>query len=82
MRETERDLACGHSSLCFFARRNQGGGRNPKTEAIDFGRALNWAFKTPREAIEGTCIDKKCPFGTVFIRGRILATTCPQCKDD
>ena len=31
-------------------------------------------FKTPKEAIEGTYIDKKCPFtsGTVSIRGRIL----------
>ncbi|MFS6531790.1 hypothetical protein V6D73_18615, partial [Microbacterium aurugineum] len=30
-------------------------------------------FKTPREAIEGTYIDKKCPFtGNVSIRGRIL----------
>ena len=31
-------------------------------------------FKTPKEAIEGTYIDKKCPFtsATVSIRGRIL----------
>jgi small subunit ribosomal protein S11e len=30
-------------------------------------------FKTPREAIEGTYIDKKCPFTSdVSIRGRIL----------
>jgi small subunit ribosomal protein S11e len=30
-------------------------------------------FKTPREAIEGKYIDKKCPFtGEVSIRGRIL----------
>ncbi|KAJ2964013.1 hypothetical protein NQZ79_g971 [Umbelopsis isabellina] len=30
-------------------------------------------FKTPKEAIEGTYIDKKCPFtGDVSIRGRVL----------
>lgn len=30
-------------------------------------------FKTPKEAIEGQYIDKKCPFtGNVSIRGRIL----------
>ncbi|KAJ2718865.1 40S ribosomal protein S11-B [Coemansia sp. Benny D115] len=30
-------------------------------------------FKTPTEAIQGTYIDKKCPFtGNVSIRGRIL----------
>ncbi|XP_019173828.1 PREDICTED: 40S ribosomal protein S11-like [Ipomoea nil] len=38
-------------------------------------------FKTPREAIEGAYIDKKCPFtGTVSIRGRILAGTCHSAK--
>ena len=30
-------------------------------------------FKTPQSAIEGTYIDKKCPFtGNVAIRGRIF----------
>eukprot|EP00244_Chara_vulgaris_P013680 TRINITY_DN7_c0_g1_i2.p1 TRINITY_DN7_c0_g1~~TRINITY_DN7_c0_g1_i2.p1 ORF type:complete len:159 (-),score=22.32 TRINITY_DN7_c0_g1_i2:560-1036(-) len=38
-------------------------------------------FKTPREAIEGTYIDKKCPFtGTVSIRGRILTGTVFRAK--
>jgi hypothetical protein len=33
-------------------------------------------FKTPKEAIEGKYIDKKCPFtGNVAIRGRILKGT-------
>merc|ERR1711990_878234 len=43
------------------------------------GREKRWykdvglGFKTPKEAIEGTYIDKKCPFtGEVSIRGRIL----------
>jgi len=36
-------------------------------------RNVGLGFKTPREAIEGTYIDKKCPFtGNVSIRGRIL----------
>jgi len=42
-------------------------------------RTLRWykdvglGFKTPKEAIEGSYIDKKCPFtGNVSIRGRIL----------
>jgi hypothetical protein len=30
-------------------------------------------FKTPKEAIEGDFVDKKCPFtGNVAIRGRIF----------
>uniref|UniRef100_A0AC34GR08 Small ribosomal subunit protein uS17 n=1 Tax=Panagrolaimus sp. ES5 TaxID=591445 RepID=A0AC34GR08_9BILA len=38
-------------------------------------------FKTPREAIEGTYIDKKCPFtGNVSIRGRILTGVVTKTK--
>ncbi|KAI8324567.1 hypothetical protein GQ54DRAFT_296077 [Martensiomyces pterosporus] len=34
---------------------------------------IGLGYKTPTEAIEGTYIDKKCPFtGNVSIRGRIL----------
>ena len=36
-------------------------------------RNVGLGFKTPHEAINGTYIDKKCPFtGNVSIRGRIL----------
>ncbi|XP_026842858.1 40S ribosomal protein S11 [Drosophila persimilis] len=36
-------------------------------------RDVGLGFKTPREAIDGTYIDKKCPWtGDVRIRGRIL----------
>uniref|UniRef100_A0A8C5KF66 Small ribosomal subunit protein uS17 n=1 Tax=Jaculus jaculus TaxID=51337 RepID=A0A8C5KF66_JACJA len=38
-------------------------------------------FKTPKEAIEGTYIDKKCPFtGNVSIRGRILSGMVTKMK--
>ena len=34
---------------------------------------IGLGFKTPKAAIEGTYIDKKCPFtGNVSIRGRVL----------
>ncbi|VDN59841.1 unnamed protein product [Dracunculus medinensis] len=40
---------------------------------LRYTRNVGLGFKTPREAIEGTYIDKKCPFtGNVSIRGRIL----------
>lgn len=43
------------------------GARYFKTKSIGLG------YKTPTEAIEGTYVDKKCPFtGEVSIRGRIL----------
>ncbi|KGU06703.1 40S ribosomal protein S11, partial [Candida albicans P87] len=38
-------------------------------------------FKTPKAAIEGSYIDKKCPFaGTVSIRGKILTGTVVSTK--
>ena len=46
-----------------------------------FVRNVGLGFKTPREAIEGTYIDKKCPFtGNVSIRGRILSGTVVSLK--
>merc|ERR1712066_628079 len=36
-------------------------------------RKVGLQFKTPKEAIDGNYIDKKCPFtGNVSIRGRII----------
>ncbi|KAI8969350.1 RPYS18 protein [Mycotypha africana] len=36
-------------------------------------KEVGYGFKTPKEAINGTYIDKKCPFvGEVNIQGRIL----------
>eukprot|EP00178_Gracilaria_changii_P000666 TRINITY_DN10866_c0_g2_i1.p1 TRINITY_DN10866_c0_g2~~TRINITY_DN10866_c0_g2_i1.p1 ORF type:complete len:162 (-),score=30.50 TRINITY_DN10866_c0_g2_i1:78-563(-) len=46
-------------------------GRTKKN--VRFYRNVGLGFKTPKEAIEGKYIDKKCPFtGDVSIRGRIL----------
>ncbi|XP_057989904.1 40S ribosomal protein S11-like [Hevea brasiliensis] len=46
-----------------------------------FWKSVRFGFKTPKEAIEGTYIDKKCSFtGTVSIRVRILARTCHSAK--
>ncbi|XP_032804732.1 small ribosomal subunit protein uS17 [Petromyzon marinus] len=44
-------------------------------------KSVGLGFKTPREAIEGTYIDKKCPFtGNVSIRGRILTGVVTKMK--
>nr|CAB3447223.1 unnamed protein product [Digitaria exilis] len=56
-------------------------GNKPGKGETGSGRALALVstFKTPREAIEGTYIDKKCSVsGTVSIRGRIIAGTCEK----
>lgn len=48
-------------------------GQKVKKNELRFVKNVGLGFKTPKEAFEGTYIDKKCPFtGTVNIRGRIL----------
>jgi small subunit ribosomal protein S11e len=42
---------------------------------------IGLGFKTPSEAIEGTYVDKKCPFtGNVSIRGRIISGVIASMK--
>ena len=44
-----------------------------KKQAPRYYRNVGLGFKTPKEAITGTFVDKKCPYtGNVSIRGRIL----------
>lgn len=46
-----------------------------------FFKDIGLGFKTPAAAIEGSYIDKKCPFtGDVSIRGRILKGICISTK--
>merc|ERR1711946_67605 len=50
-------------------------------QALRYVRNVGLGFKTPREAIDGTYIDKKCPFtGNVSIRGRILSGVVTKMK--
>jgi len=46
-----------------------------------YWRKVGLGFKTPKAAVEGTFVDKKCPFtGNVSIRGRILRGTIVSAK--
>ncbi|KAG4072468.1 hypothetical protein HA402_004400 [Bradysia odoriphaga] len=52
-----------------------------KKKSLRRHREVGLGFKTPREAIDGTYIDKKCPFtGNVRIRGRILTGIVQKLK--
>ncbi|XP_065206929.1 small ribosomal subunit protein uS17 [Planococcus citri] len=54
---------------------------NTKKKKLRYYKDVGLGFKTPREAIEGTYIDKKCPFtGNVSIRGRILTGVVQKMK--
>ncbi|CAM8895116.1 unnamed protein product [Rhodiola kirilowii] len=65
----------------FLSSKKTGKGKRPGKACNRFYKAIGLGIKTPREAIEGTYIDKKCPFtSNVSIRGRILAGTCHSAK--
>merc|ERR1711990_814208 len=53
----------------------------PGKAGTRYYKNIGLGFKTPRSAIEGTYIDKKCPFtGNVSIRGRILSGVVKSTK--
>ncbi|XP_013878983.1 small ribosomal subunit protein uS17 [Austrofundulus limnaeus] len=57
------------------------GVKEGKEKIPRYHKSVGLGFKTPREAIEGTYIDKKCPFtGNVSIRGRILSGVVTKMK--
>ncbi|KAL6556744.1 40S ribosomal protein S11-B [Orobanche gracilis] len=65
----------------FLCSKKSGKGKTPGKGGNRYWKSIGLGFKTPREAIEGTYIDKKCPFtGGVSIRGRILSGTCHSAK--
>jgi hypothetical protein len=44
-----------------------------KDGVVRYYKSIGLGFRTPKEAIEGSYVDKKCPFtSNVSIRGRIL----------
>ncbi|XP_021952448.1 40S ribosomal protein S11 isoform X2 [Folsomia candida] len=57
-------------------------GKTPKKAIyLRHVKSVGLGFKTPREATDGTYIDKKCPFtGNVSIRGRILTGVVTKMK--
>ncbi|KAF0991861.1 hypothetical protein HZS_5643 [Henneguya salminicola] len=51
-----------------FLNRKSLGGKIPR-----YVKNIGLGFKTPKEAVNGTYIDKKCPFtGNISIRGKLL----------
>ena len=71
-REAEQtEKAYQKQEAIFIGRKRVLGARSKK--GMRFYKSIGLGFKTPKTAIEGTYVDKKCPFtGNVSIRGRIL----------
>jgi small subunit ribosomal protein S11e len=56
-------------------------GETGKEKLPRYYKNIGLGFKTPKEAIEGTYRDKKCPFnGNVSIRGPILSGVVTKMK--
>ncbi|KAL1781417.1 40S ribosomal protein S11 [Sigmodon hispidus] len=56
-------------------------GETGKEKLPRYYKNVSLGFKTPKEAIEGTYIDKKCPFtGNVSIPGHILSCVITKIK--
>ncbi|KAK3726987.1 hypothetical protein QZH41_014726 [Actinostola sp. cb2023] len=52
-----------------------------KKKELRYVRNVGLGFKTPKDAIDGSYVDKKCPFtGNVSIRGRILTGVIKSMK--
>ena len=52
-----------------------------RRKTVRYWRNVGLGFRTPKEAIEGKYIDKKCPFtGNISIRGRILQGVVASAK--
>ncbi|OAF69984.1 hypothetical protein A3Q56_02255 [Intoshia linei] len=55
--------------------------KKSKKDSSRYYKNVGLGFVTPKSAIEGSYIDKKCPFtGNVSIRGRILTGTVIKMK--
>ncbi|XP_006159529.1 40S ribosomal protein S11-like [Tupaia chinensis] len=66
---------------CAYQKKRVLLGETSKEKLPRYYKNIGLGFKTPKEAIEGTYIDKKCPFtGNVSIRGRILSGVVTKMK--
>merc|ERR1711915_912516 len=75
-------LSCTGKFVNITMEQTEKASQKEKTgKAKRYVRNVGLGFKTPREAREGTYIDKKCPFtGNVSIRGRILTGVVQKMK--
>jgi len=71
-------LLCNNHIHSFAASTRK---KAPGKAGTRYYKNIGLGFKTPKEAIEGNYIDKKCPFtGNVSIRGRILSGVVKSTK--
>merc|ERR1711924_313211 len=65
----------------FVGKKRQLGKKTSK--GLRYYKSVGLGFKTPKSAIEGTYVDRKCPFtGNVNIRGKMLSGVVKTTKMD
>ncbi|TNJ26566.1 Ribosomal protein S11 [Giardia muris] len=75
MTEQQTERAFQRQATVFQGRFLAAAGKTRHFKNVGLG------FETPREAVEGTYVDRKCPFtGGISIRGRILRGTVKSTK--
>ena len=71
-KETDQTEKAYQKQDGIFVGRKRVLGKKTK-KGMRYYKSIGLGFKTPKEAIDGSYVDKKCPFtGNVSIRGRIL----------
>ncbi|XP_014809494.1 PREDICTED: 40S ribosomal protein S11 [Calidris pugnax] len=81
MADTQTERAYQKQPTIFQNKKRVLLGEGGKEKLPRYYKNIGLGFKTPKEAIEGTYIDKKCPFtGNVSIRGRILSGVVTKMK--
>lgn len=79
MADHQTEKAYQKQPTVFLGSKKLAGGK--KASQFRYYRNVGLGFETPKEAIEGHYVDKKCPFtGDVSIRGRILKGLCVSHK--
>ena len=76
----QHEKAFQQQDAIFIGKKTKSLGKKVKG-VTRYYRSIGLGFKTPKAAIEGNYVDKKCPFtGNVSIRGRILKGICVSTK--
>ena len=75
MADIQTEHACQKQPTIFQNKKRVLLRETGKEKFLRYHKYIALGFKTPKEAIEGNYIDKKCPFtGNVSIQGQILSS--------
>eukprot|EP01105_Mastigella_eilhardi_P024475 TRINITY_DN6390_c0_g1_i2.p2 TRINITY_DN6390_c0_g1~~TRINITY_DN6390_c0_g1_i2.p2 ORF type:complete len:159 (-),score=55.17 TRINITY_DN6390_c0_g1_i2:163-639(-) len=81
MADLQTERAFQKQKAVFLNSKRVLGKKSKSAKELRYWKNIGLGFKTPKEAISGNYVDKKCPFtSNVSIRGRILTGTVKSAK--